>query len=243
MNTENLKKWSRVFNNSTRDLLHFIYPNSCVICTREIVLQSLTICPICASELHYTYYEKYTEPTNLDKLFWGRIPLEGTYALFYFNEGTGVQKLLHALKYKNNPELGRFYGHQLGNVLKTMSAFEDVDAVVPVPLHPKKQFTRGYNQAEEIAKGVIEGLQVPLRSDLLKRRVFTESQTKRNRYARWDNMQNRFSLTPKNAELPKHLVIIDDVVTTGSTIEVLAKMIKETYPTIKISIATLAVAG
>lgn len=242
MNTEKTKKWGLFFNKLGHDFIHTLYPNACLICDKEIVLQSLQICPICASELKYTHYEKYNEPTNLDKLFWGRVQITGTYALLYFNEAGSVQKLLHALKYKNNPKIGHFYGEQLGNMLKQLEVFADADALVPVPLHPKKKFIRGYNQAHEIALGVAASSEIPVRDDLLKRSVFTESQTKHNRFSRWENMQNRFALQRKHKTVPKHIVLIDDVVTTGSTLESIAKMLFDNYPNVKISIATIAVA-
>ncbi|MNE24241.1 DNA utilization protein GntX [compost metagenome] len=134
------------------------------------------------------------------------------------------------------------FGKELGTVLKQIPAFSDMDALIPVPLHPKKEFIRGYNQAEVICKGIAETSQVSLRKDLLKRTSFTESQTRKSRTSRWDNMQNRFMLRTRKEQDLQHLVVVDDVVTTGSTLESCVRILQNQFPQAKISIAVLAVA-
>jgi ComF family protein len=192
--------------------------------------------------LAYTHFEDYSEVTNLDKLFWGRVKLEGTYALLRFKQQSSTQQILHELKYKNNPEIGKHFGKEIGVKMKRIDKFSDMDALIPVPLHPKKEFIRGYNQAEIICKGIAESSGVALRKDLLKRVAFTESQTRKGKSSRWDNMQNRFKLQGiKNRNL-KHLVVVDDVVTTGSTLETCIRILREEFPQAKISVAVLAVA-
>jgi len=230
------------FNKWTRDLLHVLYPQTCLICKNEFNQSKLAICPICSSELAYTYFEDYPEATNLDKLFWGRVNLEGTYALLRFKQDGATQQILHELKYRNNPEVGLHFGKEIGLKIKSLTKFSDADALIPVPLHPKKEFTRGYNQAEIICKGISESSGITIRKDLLKRISFTESQTKKGKTSRWDNMQDRFKLKDTNENGLKHLVIIDDVVTTGSTLETCVRILKEEFPEAKISIAVLAVA-
>lgn len=234
--------FSSNFNKWTRDLLHVLYPQNCFICKNEYNQSRLAICPICSSELAYTHYEHYPEETNLDKLFWGRVNLEATYALLRFKQEGSTQQILHELKYRGNPEVGIHFGKELGSKLKGMAKFSDVDALIPVPLHPKKEFIRGYNQAEVICKGIAESSGTKLRKDLLKRISFTESQTKKGKTSRWENMQNRFKIQGiKSAEL-KHLLVVDDVVTTGSTLETCVRILREEFPEAKISIAVLAVA-
>lgn len=230
------------FNKWTRDLLHVLYPQNCLICKHEFNQSKLAICPICSSELAYTYFEDYTEVTNLDKLFWGRVKLEGTYALLKFKQQSSTQRILHELKYKNNPEIGIHFGKEIGSKLKGIAKFADADALIPVPLHPKKEFIRGYNQAEIICKGITESSGITLRKDLLKRISFTESQTRKGKTSRWDNMQNRFRLQGATRTQIKHLVVVDDVVTTGSTLETCVRILREEFPKAKISIAVLAVA-
>lgn len=230
------------FNKWTRDLLHVLYPQTCLVCKHEFNQSKLAICPVCYSELAYTYFEHYPEATNLDKLFWGRVHLEGTYALLRFKQEGSTQQILHELKYRNNPEVGKHFGKQIGLRLKELTKFSDMDALVPVPLHPKKEFTRGYNQAEIICKGISRSSGVPIRKDLLKRTSFTESQTKKGKTSRWDNMQDRFQLKHTERKNLKHLVVVDDVVTTGSTLETCIRILREEFPDAKISIAVLAVA-
>lgn len=230
------------FNKWKRDLLHVLYPQNCIICRHEFNQSKLAICPICLSELAYTHFEDYTGETNLDKLFWGRVRLEGTYALLRFKQQNSTQQILHELKYKDNPEVGRYFGKEIGTKLKGLAKFSDVDALVPVPLHPKKEFARGYNQAEVICKGIAESSGIMLRKDLLKRISFTESQTKKGKSSRWENMQNRFRIQGTKSTGLKHLLIIDDVVTTGSTLETCVRILQQEFPDVKISIAVLAVA-
>lgn len=230
------------FNKWVRDLLHVIYPQNCLICEAEFNQSKLAICPVCSSELVYTYFEDYPGTTNLDKLFWGRVKLEGTYALLRFKQLNSTQKILHELKYKNNPEVGKHFGKELGAKMKQIEVFSSIDALVPVPLHPKKEFIRGYNQAELICKGISDATGVPVRKDLLKRTSFTESQTRKSRTSRWDNMQNRFKGQVKKQGTLRHLVIVDDVVTTGSTLETCVRILQQEFPEAKISIAVLAVA-
>ncbi|WP_343747194.1 phosphoribosyltransferase family protein [Fluviicola sp.] len=237
-----LTKPASVFNKWTRDLLHVLYPQNCLICRHEFNQSKLAVCPVCISELSYTNFEAYSEATNLDKLFWGRVDLSGTYALLRFKQQNSTQQILHELKYGNNPEIGLHFGRELGTILKQLPAFSDMDALIPVPLHPKKEFIRGYNQAEIICKGITQASGVSLRKDLLKRTSFTESQTKKNRVSRWDNMQNRFALRTQQEHNLQHLVVVDDVVTTGSTLETCVRILRNQFPKAKISIAVLAVA-
>lgn len=221
------------------DLLQLIYPQNCYGCGMELVGSKAGICPICAIDLEYTLFENYQEPSQLDQLFWGRVHLEGTFALLYFSK-TGVsQQILHQLKYNSRKDLGFYYGTEIGKRILKMDAFRDVSGLIPVPLHPKKQFIRGYNQAAEIAKGVAAETGLPLRTDLLKRTVFSESQTKKGRLSRWDSMQNIFSSSQKGNETG-HFVLIDDVITTGATLEVCVRELQENYPGIRLSVASLA---
>lgn len=240
MNKPIRKKHLLKFNNLVDDLLHFLYPNECLICEQEIVSGPIPVCPFCESELHFTYYEEFTPPTELDQLFWGRVPLTGTYALLHFKDSGNTQQLLHALKYGNRPQVGHYFGEILGTRLNSLDVFRDADALIPVPLHPKKRFQRGYNQAEELARGIFKSTAIPIRNDLLKRIAYTESQTKRDRLSRWENMQNRFKATSSGHTQPKHVVLIDDVVTTGSTLETIGRVLLQTYPDLKVSIACMA---
>ena len=162
--------------------------------------------------------------------------------MLQFEKENTTQPVLHALKYKDRPDVARYFGERLGEKIKQQARFSDLEALIPVPLHPKKEFLRGYNQSRLLAEGIASELKIPVRSDLLKRVVFTESQTKKGKESRWENMQNRFESQVKGASELKHVAVVDDVVTTGSTLETCVRRLQETLPNAKISIVSLAVA-
>lgn len=234
--TLRLNNWFEII----RSISHMIYPEVCLICTKELTTSEKSICSFCYEDLHFTHFEKYTESTSLDKLFWGRVSIEASYALLYFEKGQSTQQLLHALKYKSNPHVGIEFGRIIGRRIKKMNGFKKIDLLIPVPIHPKKEFIRGYNQSEQIANGVSEIMNIPVDPHFLKKRSHTGSQTKRGRFARWDNVVNNFMLK-KNRSNPKHIAIIDDVITTGATLEALIRSIQKNYPDIRISIISLAI--
>ncbi len=219
--------------------LHFIFPTKCLNCDHEIINSKLSLCAICESELSYTFFENYSEATSLDKLFWGRKNLRGTYALLYFEKAKQERHLLHAIKYQGKKDLAIALGERIGEKIKNISNFKDIDAFIPVPLHPKKRFIRGFNQAEEIAVGISKVFEKPVDNQLLQRIQFTETQTNKNKIARWQNMKGKFSirLSKKNY---RHIAIVDDVVTTGATIESCIDSIKSSFPDVEISVISLA---
>jgi competence protein ComFC len=223
------------------DALHAVYPEFCLSCDSEMLRDAAAICPVCLSDLHFTYFEDYDEPTSLDKLFWGRLQLSATYAMLHFEEGTSTQSVLHSLKYKDRPDVAKYFGAMTGRRVAVMKAFADLDALVPVPLHPKKEFIRGYNQSEMIARGMAAELDLPIDGSLLRRVAFTESQTRKDKLSRWENMQNRFR--GKETERSySHVAIVDDVITTGSTLEMCANELQTLLPECRISLISLAVA-
>jgi len=223
------------------ELLHVLYPQFCYTCSAELIHSPSGVCPICSFDLEYTLHEDYTEPSTLDQLFWGRVSLKFTFSLLYFNQKTATQRILHDLKYNHRNELALHFGQEMGKRLELIEAFKSVTALVPVPLHPKKQFIRGYNQAEEIAKGIAVATGTPIRLDLLTRTIFSESQTKKGLMGRWDSMQQTFNAVGSVRE-NDHFLLVDDVITTGATLEVCAREIRKLFPDTKISVASLAVA-
>jgi ComF family protein len=218
-----------------------MYPNFCLVCDTETPHAPAAVCPICEDEMHYTLFEDFNEPTSLDKLFWGRVPIDQTYALLHFEKTNSTQAILHALKYRDRPDTARYFGQKLGEKIRVQPRFADLDALIPVPLHPKKQFRRGYNQSQVLAEGIAEYLRIPVNKEVLKRVSFAESQTKKNRFMRWENMQERFESRKASVEKLKHVAIVDDVVTTGSTLETCVRVLKESLPEARISIIALAV--
>lgn len=237
-----MKRTGTLVKQWTKDLLHVWYPSYCLICDTENKHSESGVCPVCENEMNYTYFEDYTEPTRLDQLFWGRVPLHATFALLYFGKQAGTQSVLHALKYKNQPEVARYFGKRMGERLREMEQFKGADALIPVPLHPKKEFLRGYNQSKLLADGICAETTIPVRSDLLYRVHFSESQTRKNRSSRWENTQGNFEVRMKGKPELKHIVIVDDVVTTGSTLETCIQLLQRALPETKISIASLAIA-
>jgi ComF family protein len=165
-----------------------------------------------------TGFQKH--PDNpVSRILWGRIPIEGATALYYYRKKGSIQKLIRLLKYKGHREVGIFLGHLLGNAIAGDPKFRKIETIFPVPLHPKKMKIRGYNQAALIAEGMGEILERPVEYNALIRKKATSTQTKKSRYTRWENVEDIFQLNPAMKEVPKHVLIVDDVITTGATME------------------------
>jgi ComF family protein len=177
----------------------------------------------------------------VEKRFWGKIPVFRATAFFFFQKGSPFQKVLHQLKYKGNREVGEVLAKHAAAALLESSGFLPVDVIVPVPLHPNKLRKRGYNQSECIAKGLSAVLQKPLDTLSLIRALENPTQTKKNVYERYKNTEGIFQLTDKKAFEGKHVLLVDDVLTTGSTIEACAEALLETEG-VKISVFVLALA-
>jgi ComF family protein len=239
-NTHTFSSYFRLFfwEKPKQDLLHLLFPSKCLVCSGEWPSNE-PVCSFCRSELQYTGFENYSEPTELDKLFWGRVSLEGTFALLYFYKNSSTQKILHALKYGNKPETGNILGKEIGHKIKDLAFMGDADVLIPVPLHPKKQFSRGYNQSEQLAKGISEITGIPTDNSFIGKLQHTSSQTRRGRFSRWDNVSGNFGLR-KTKKSYKHILIIDDVITTGATLEAMIQSIRAVYPELRISIISLA---
>tara|TARA_R110002072_G_scaffold226960_3_gene383871 strand:- start:11512 stop:12201 length:690 start_codon:yes stop_codon:yes gene_type:complete len=223
------------------DFLHLIYPNQCLVCEHELSFSENFTCNFCNENISLTNFHLYEEPSSMDKLFWGRLEVTKTYAHFFFEKNKTPQNILFSLKYKDNPQLGIHYGKEMGlNLLKTAS-LDSVDVVFPVPLHPKKKFIRGYNQSDALSIGICETFGKKLDLKSIVRTKHTETQTKKSRFQRWDNVSEIFKIKSSITNY-KHALIVDDVITTGSTIEAMANAIRKVHPEIMISVATLAIA-
>jgi ComF family protein len=197
-----------------------LFPELCITCGTKLLTQEKFICLNCLDDLPRTGY--HTDPGNkIAQLFWGRVMVENATSWLFFRKGSRYQKLIHYLKYKGWKEIGEETGRLLGFDLRD-SPFCHTDLVTPVPLHPQKLKQRGYNQSEWIARGIASSLDVPLHSGLLTREIFTPTQTQKNRFERWQNVEGIFRVTEREAIYKKHVLIVDDVVTTGSTLEAAA---------------------
>ncbi len=221
------------------DLTHLLFPKKCLSCEEELTQKERTVCSLCTQNFTETNFHLDSEPTILDKLFWGRVSIHHTYALFFFEKEKTTQKILFQLKYGHNKRVGEHFGREIGKRLKLHAGFQDVDAILPVPLHPKKEFTRGYNQSEVLARGICEEMQLPMDTKSVRRVKHGVSQTRKSRFERWDSIQTTFVVDDHILSY-KHVALVDDVVTTGSTLEVIARAILEKHPEVKVSVVTLA---
>ncbi len=222
------------------DFVSLFYPELCLICNNNLLKFEECICISCLHQTPRTDCFLETE-NQVSKKFWGRIKLENAAALFQFNKDGNAQKLIHKLKYEDGKSTGIFLGKQLAFAINDSDFFNDIKVIIPVPLHPKKERLRGYNQSDFIAKGINEILKIKVNKKSLLRIENTDSQTRKKRFSRWKNMMNSFALKDARRLKNKHILLIDDVVTTGSTLEACAQKLQE-IEGVKISIATIAVA-
>ncbi|MDN3587256.1 ComF family protein [Pedobacter aquatilis] len=222
------------------DLIGLLFPNLCNACGISLFQNEHLICTHCLYDLPFTDYHIYEE-NRVAKQLWGRLPLHGAMAMLYFRKGAKVQNLIHNLKYNHKTEVGNLLGNMLGDRLNKSPIYENIDLIIPVPLHKKKLRIRGYNQSTFIAEGISEKMNVPLDENTLVRITSTESQTKKSRYSRYENMKDVFGITNPDVIKGKHILLIDDVITTGATLEACANALLENGAE-KVSIAALAFA-
>lgn len=220
------------------DFIGLLFPDLCNGCGIQLFHGEKEICTKCRYDLPFTDFHNYAA-NSVAKLFWGRIPCNGAMAMLYFKKGSKVQHLIHRLKYKDQTETGIVLGRLLGERLLSSPAYQTTSLIIPVPLHPKKQKSRGYNQSEYIAKGIAEIMQVPLNTTHLIRQQHTSTQTKKGRYDRFENMQSVFKILNPEQLVNQHVLLVDDVITTGSTIEACGIALLAT-PIKQLSIAALA---
>ena len=222
-------------------ILSLFYPECCYVCEQKLVEGEKYMCLSCLLKMPKTNYHLQPDNSAADR-FKGKIPYEKVAAFLYYNKGGYCQNLIKSIKYKGNARLGHHFGLLMAQNLQQYSAFfEDIDLLIPIPLHRKRLKLRGFNQAEEIAKGIGQTTHIPVCTDLVKKKTQTQTQTKKGRYARWLNTIDIFAAEKKDDFNYNHVLIIDDVLTTGATIEACAQSVLQSYPDIKISILTLAV--
>jgi ComF family protein len=209
-------------------------------CGSDILNEESVLCMRCMDAMPETNFEIH--PNNpVEKTFWGRLPLVGATAQFYFTKESLMQHLMHQFKYKRNKELGLQLGRIMGDQIKRSGRFE-ADALVPLPLFPAKEKRRGYNQATVLCEGMAETMNIPVLDQVIIRPQHTETQTKKGRIERWKNMEGKFILSNPGAIRNKHLLLVDDVVTTGATLEACGNELLKTEG-VRLSIATLCVAS
>jgi len=221
-------------------VLELFYPRLCLVCGQKLISSEDYICLKCLLHLPRTNYHE-TAGNPMEQLFYGRVQLERATAYFDFKKGSSYQKILHHLKYRGMKELGEYVGALFATEIQDTDLLRSIDMICPVPLHPKKERKRGYNQSYHIAKGLSEKSGIPIDNRSLIRKQFSSTQTRKTRWERWENVESIFELTSPGAFEGKHVLLVDDVVTTGATLEACAATILKNCQA-KISILTLAIA-
>lgn len=219
-------------------LLDIIYPNLCIACDRENPLEYSCFCISCLDELPFTNF--HDERDNIvEKFFWGRLIIEKGTALFYFHKGELVQEMIHRLKYKNQSFIGTSLGLEFGKQLLESDFMNEIDVIIPIPIHKSKRSIRNYNQSSLIAKEISKISGVPWTEDIIIKSKKSSSQTDKTRDERLDNLKETFDVKNKEVIEGKHVLIIDDILTTGATLEAVGSLISQCNS--KVSVAVIAV--
>ena len=222
-------------------LLQLVFPHVCDGCGSDLLNEESQLCLRCLNSMPETNFEKYVS-NPVEKIFWGRLSLVSATAHFYFTKESLMQRLMHQFKYRGNKDLGLQFGRLMGISLKESNRFDTIDALVPLPLFPSKEKKRGYNQATILCEGIAEILSLPVLKNIIIRPQHTDTQTKKGRIERWKNIEGKFELINAGAIQNKHLLLIDDVVTTGATLEACGCELLEAN-NVRLSIATLCQAS
>lgn len=221
------------------DLFHLLFPRNCTACGENLNKQEDTLCVSCLYKLPRTNFHRL-ETNPITQKFAGRIPISAGFSFLFFQKGNACQILLHQIKYKDREDIGERLGALFAKDLKE-DGYIEPDLLIPLPLHPAKFKLRGYNQCHSIARGMQKYLQIPVGYDTVVRTVANPTQTKKARFERWLNVEHIFEVADRDAIMGRHILLMDDVVTTGSTLEACARTLLEAGAR-EISIATLALA-
>jgi len=222
------------------DFFKLFIPEKCLNCGLNLHNFENHICKPCLVKIAKTNFIE-NEVNPVSQSFWGRVKLENAFSFYYFTKGSILQNLIHEIKYKGAKELAYEMGKEFGFAIKQSNKEFSFDLICPVPLHPQKAKKRGYNQSDWIAKGMAEVLTIPVNCEILKRTVFTSTQTKKSRQQRWENVKDAFIASQLSNAENKHILVVDDVMTTGATLEACTQKLLEINGTM-VSIATLAYA-
>ena len=222
-----------------KDLLNLLYPAQCLACDKKLHQNETLICLECLLNLPKTNF--HNDASNVVcKLFWGRAKVEHATAFLFFTKSGKVQQLIHQLKYCKKPKVGIYLGKLFGKELLKSPNYQGIDVIVPVPLHPKKTKSRGYNQSEKIAVGLSQTMNICVDTTSFVRRSETETQTRKSRFSRWENVKEVFAVENEDALKNKHILLVDDVITTGATIEGCVRKLTD-IEGVRVSVAGLAI--
>lgn len=222
------------------DFFTMIFPNYCVSCQEGLAKGENDICTFCRYHLPQTNFHVNVE-NELARKFWGKINLKYALAYLKFIKSGKVQRILHELKYNSQPQLGILLGNWYGEILCQHTYHQKFDLILPIPLHKNRAKTRGYNQSDAFAQGLSEALQVDWSPNLLVRNTHTTTQTHKKRFERWENVKNVFEVPQKEAVANKRILVVDDVVTTGATLEACLQVLQVNGAK-ELSIAAIAAA-
>ena len=224
--------------NIISDFLLLFYPKLCACCKKQLVENELIICTFCRHDMPLANFKNGID-NKVFTIFKGRIPIEKAFSLLIYRKEGITKKLIQELKYKGNEEIGIFFGNWLGEIIKENNKFSDVDYLIPVPLHQKKLKKRGFNQVSKFGEKLSFHLKKPFVENILIRTSTSKTQTFKSRFERFNNIDTKFQLTDYTGFKNKHLLLIDDVITTGATLEACAKELQKTEG-VKVSILTMA---
>ncbi len=219
-------------------ILDFISPRLCVVCGQRLSPTERSLCSVCLFHLPRTDFHQKPLENPMAQLFWGLAPIEKAAALFYYHPHSETAQLVYRLKYNNRPDIGEDMGRVMANELQAADFFSDIDVLLPVPLASKRLRQRGYNQSEQLAKGISDITHLPIVTKVLRRKHFQQSQTTLNRWQRQENVEDTFWLKEGSQLQDKHVLLIDDICTTGATLISCANTLKD-IEGIRISVLTL----
>ena len=220
--------------------LHLFCPHTCTGCGSDLLNDDQLLCLQCINHLPHTNFAQHAN-NPIEKIFWGRIPLVAAHSEFYFAKETLIQRLIHQLKYNGNQDIGYFLGGLMAKSLLNSNRFKNIDYLVPLPLYPEKERKRGFNQAAVICNGISASMQIPVMVGNVIRQRYTETQTKKHRRERWENVADSFLVKDPAILCNKNLLLVDDVITTGATLEACGHSIVQTA-NVQLSLATLSMA-
>ena len=227
-----------IFLRAWQGLLHLLYPKLCVGCGTDLIHADQLICLDCLEALPLTNFHAYAN-NPVEKIFHGRVNITSASSYMYFAKQSVMQNILHHLKYKGNKEVGYYFGRRMGRMLRQSERYNDVEGLIPLPLHHTREKKRGYNQAAVLCEGMSEIMHVPVLNTVVKRKTATDTQTRKNRTQRWENIDGKFVLENEKDISGKHVLLVDDVLTTGATLEACGTELLKAK-NIKLGIVTLA---